>query len=54
MTSHEAWRQTQSLLRVVVFLVLILVLDRLCADEDLFEAAGSTVERRCGSGGAAR
>ncbi|MCQ9183130.1 hypothetical protein KMT30_29615 [Streptomyces sp. IBSBF 2953] len=49
-TSHEAWRQTYSLLRVVV----ILVLDQLCADEDLFEAAGSTVERRCGSGGAAR
>ncbi|MGX1365021.1 Na+/H+ antiporter NhaD/arsenite permease-like protein [Streptomyces canus] len=52
--SHEAWRQTHSLLHVVIFLVLILVLDQLCADEDLFEAVGSTVERRCGSGGEAR
>ncbi|GHH85452.1 hypothetical protein [Streptomyces capitiformicae] len=53
-TSHEAWQQTHSLLPVVVFLVLILVLDQLCADEGLFEAAGTTVARRCGSGGAAR
>ncbi|MEW1648919.1 hypothetical protein [Streptomyces sp. NPDC091219] len=53
-TSHDAWQQTHSLLRVVVFLVLILILDQLCVDEGLFEEAGTTVARRCGSGGAAR
>ncbi|MER6953473.1 hypothetical protein [Streptomyces sp. P3] len=32
----------------------VLVPDQLCADEGLFETAGTTVARRCGSGGAAR
>ncbi|KUM80213.1 transporter [Streptomyces curacoi] len=45
---QDAWEQTRSLLPVVVFLALILVLARLCADEGLFEAAGAAVARWCG------
>lgn len=45
---HAAWEQTRSLPPVVVFLALILVLARLCADEGLFEAAGNAVARWCG------